>query len=154
MLVRMKSNSDITLTDVVPFSCSGFIGLAIRVAQILGLHRDPAYFEDINPITAEVRRRVWWHIFYIDVLIAIAAGLPPIIDRTSWDVQKLSEVRDELLGTPQALLYQASRQQVNEVADDPLAPIKVQMVSASGILVAGKLHAAGENNKFRTMNIG
>lgn len=36
-------------------------GLAIRVAQSLGLHRDGQYLR-VSPFEAEIRRRLWWHL--------------------------------------------------------------------------------------------
>lgn len=81
-----------------PLTCVALVGLALRAANMLGLHRDPSHFEDIDEIEAEVRRRVWWHIVRVDVLLAIAAGLPPLIDLHSWDVRAMSELKDEYIG--------------------------------------------------------
>lgn len=44
---------------------------------------------------AEVRRRVWWHAFHLDVLVSSASGLPPLIDSNSHDVRAVSELSDE-----------------------------------------------------------
>ncbi|KAJ9298235.1 transcriptional regulator family: Fungal Specific TF [Paecilomyces variotii] len=90
-----------------PLATCGFIGVAVRVAQMLGLHKDATHFSSNTPaqITAEVRRRVWWHIFALDVLVATAAGLPPLIDHDSFDVALPSDVREDLWDKPQAQPY-------------------------------------------------
>ncbi len=49
-------------------------GIAIRVAQSLGLHRDPARF-GLSPFESEVRRRLWWHIVTHDGRAAEDHGL-------------------------------------------------------------------------------
>ena len=50
-----------------PLTTSLYVGLALRVAQTMGLHRDPSHF-NIEPAEAETRRRVWWHIVYLGML--------------------------------------------------------------------------------------
>jgi hypothetical protein len=42
-------------------------GIAIRMGQALGLHRDPDNFDNLTPYEAEVRRRVWWVLCILDV---------------------------------------------------------------------------------------
>jgi hypothetical protein len=88
-----------------PLTSSLFISLALRVAQTMGLHRDPAEF-GIQSYEAESRRRVWWHIVHMDGVVAMSSGLPPLVsDENYWDVRETSEVKDTLLGTPQADHY-------------------------------------------------
>lgn len=38
------------------------VGLAIRMAQALGLQRDGSQFKHLSPYEVEIRRRVWWAI--------------------------------------------------------------------------------------------
>lgn len=44
---------------------ASFVATAFRAGQALGLHRDPIHFK-IEPIEAETRRRLWWHILHKD----------------------------------------------------------------------------------------
>jgi hypothetical protein len=44
-------------------------GLLIRTAVATGLHRDPSHFPVIKPCEAEVRRRLWWHICFLDLRV-------------------------------------------------------------------------------------
>jgi hypothetical protein len=54
------------------------VGLAIRMAQSLGLHLN-ATTSSLEAVDQEVRKRVWWGCFVIDRLLSIKVGRPPII---------------------------------------------------------------------------
>ncbi|KAJ5609961.1 hypothetical protein N7510_006680 [Penicillium lagena] len=54
------------------------VGLAIRSAQGLGLHLDPASFTT-NVVKQEIRKRVWWGCFVIDRVLSTKVGRPPTI---------------------------------------------------------------------------
>lgn len=45
---------------------SALISVVIRIAQRLGLHRDGEAFE-LSIFETEMRRRLWWHIYILDV---------------------------------------------------------------------------------------
>ncbi|KAF2811337.1 uncharacterized protein BDZ99DRAFT_273857 [Mytilinidion resinicola] len=127
-----------SMREEEPLSTASFVGVIVRVAQMLGLNREPSLFQaSLSTTAAEVRRRVWWHVFRIDVLVALASGLPPLIDRDSWDVRMLSEVRDELLGTVAALQYE------EKLREGSCQPQKVldpdSMVSPASIFARGKI---------------
>jgi hypothetical protein len=49
------------------------IGIAVRVAIRLGLHRDGTQFK-LSPFDAEQRRRVWWNLVALDKRIAETTG--------------------------------------------------------------------------------
>ncbi|RPA95086.1 hypothetical protein L873DRAFT_1846130 [Choiromyces venosus 120613-1] len=82
-----------------PLTSCSFIGMAMRVAQSMGLHRDGSLF-GLNEIECEVRRRVWWHIIYLDIQGAIATGLPPLggSGEEFFDTKMVSELKDEYIG--------------------------------------------------------
>ena len=40
-------------------------GIAVRIAQRMGLHKDAAGSE-LTPFQTEMRRRLWWQIFILD----------------------------------------------------------------------------------------
>ncbi|KAI0158032.1 hypothetical protein GGR52DRAFT_184191 [Hypoxylon sp. FL1284] len=42
------------------------IGILVRVALSLGLHRDGKSFQDISPFDIEMRRRLWWNVYILD----------------------------------------------------------------------------------------
>ncbi|CAI7578741.1 unnamed protein product [Penicillium discolor] len=105
-----------------PLASSLFVSLAVRVAQTLGLHRDPAHF-NIDPWEAEFRRRLWWHIMHMDAVIAMSSGLPPLLtDTTYWDVRETSEVKDTLVGTAEAKQYEQLVAHGQRAPDNPDNP--------------------------------
>jgi hypothetical protein len=141
------------MRDEEPLTTNGFVGVIVRVAQMLGLNRDPSFFKVLlSPIVAEVRRRVWWHVFHLDTLISLASGLPPLIDRGSWDVREVSELRDECIGTSSGLQYDESvRKGLRKHAscDEPGS-----LVSPRGIFLVGKMEASCEYNRcFKSVDI-
>ncbi|EEP78092.1 predicted protein [Uncinocarpus reesii 1704] len=105
-----------------PLTSSLFISLALRVAQTMGLHRDPAQF-GIPPCEAENRRRLWWHIVHMDGVVAMSSGLPPLVsDENYWDVRITSDVKDTLLGTPEAVEYERAVNESRRKPDRPNNP--------------------------------
>lgn len=42
------------------------VGLALRIATSMGLHRDGSEF-GLSPFESEIRRRLWWHLMLIDI---------------------------------------------------------------------------------------
>lgn len=112
---------------------------------MLGCNNDPSRLDTpLTPVAAEVRRRVSWQVYYLDVMIALAAGLPPLIDPQSWSVNPISEVKDELIGTVQGVNYE---QDVRAGKCEPdHAGNERSMISASGVFVAGKYHAVGKSH--------
>ncbi|KAH8802542.1 N-terminal binuclear Zn cluster-containing/DNA binding domain-containing protein [Xylogone sp. PMI_703] len=59
-------------------TCWTVVGLAIRMAQGLGLHLDPTGFTP-EIIEQEIRKRVWWGCFVIDRILSMKVGRPPTI---------------------------------------------------------------------------
>ncbi|KAI1763133.1 hypothetical protein GGR53DRAFT_386439 [Hypoxylon sp. FL1150] len=45
------------------------IGILVRVALSLGLHRDGKFFKNISPFDAEMRRRLWWNVAILDARV-------------------------------------------------------------------------------------
>jgi hypothetical protein len=63
-------------SQLAPFSAFGFLPQAIRFAQSLRLHVDQ---KKGTPNETEARRRLWWHLVFLDVESTIASGLHGII---------------------------------------------------------------------------
>lgn len=53
-----------------------FLSSVVRIAQSMGLHLDGASF-GLDLVTCELRRRVWWHIIWLDVQGCILHGSQP-----------------------------------------------------------------------------
>ena len=70
------------------------LGLALRVAQTMGLHRDAQLF-DLEYWEITTRRQVWWHIMQTDSALALATGLPTLVDdRDDWDTKSAAQVEE------------------------------------------------------------
>ncbi|KAJ5611252.1 hypothetical protein N7510_007971 [Penicillium lagena] len=59
--------------DIDPRSLFCLIGIAVRIATRLGIHRDGAQF-GVSPFETELRRRLWWQIAALDKRIAEITG--------------------------------------------------------------------------------
>ncbi|TVY50582.1 Bikaverin cluster transcription factor bik5 [Lachnellula cervina] len=69
-------------------------GLAIRVAQALGLHRDGAKF-GLPPFDTEMRRRLWWQVCILDIRASEDHGSDPSILDYSFDTELPISCNDE-----------------------------------------------------------
>ncbi|KAJ5238786.1 hypothetical protein N7468_003405 [Penicillium chermesinum] len=58
------------------------IGLAIRLAQAIGLHRDGASLR-LSPFETEMRLRLWWHLCVLDARAPEDHGFEPTVN--PWD---------------------------------------------------------------------
>ncbi|KAF3938581.1 hypothetical protein ABW19_dt0210150 [Dactylella cylindrospora] len=72
-----------------------YLGLILRVAQTMGLHRDSKKFEvDIPPYHVEMRRRLWNVLSCMDLLESIRIGLPSIVRAGESDAMLPSNIHD------------------------------------------------------------
>ncbi|KGO72665.1 Signal recognition particle, SRP19 subunit [Penicillium italicum] len=140
-----------------PLASSLFVSLAVRVAQTLGLHRDPAHF-NIDPWEAEFRRRLWWHIMHMDAVIAMSSGLPPLLTDTNyWDVRETSEIKDTLLGTAEAKQYEqlvANGQRTPDNPDNPTLCGGPSMVSVYYLNAKAKCIMAQSVRRILKIQLG
>ncbi|MCJ1390341.1 hypothetical protein MMC18_003200 [Xylographa bjoerkii] len=97
--------------------------LALRIAEMMGLHREPSKYNVTAPY-AEARRRVWWHIVWMDTLISNATGWPPLVMAESyWDVQSISELKDTLVGKDEGERYLKAVISGGQQPDEPDSPL-------------------------------
>ncbi|KAJ5882928.1 uncharacterized protein N7473_009814 [Penicillium subrubescens] len=140
-----------------PLTSSLFVSLAMRVAQTMGLHRDPANF-GIEPREAEYRRRLWWHIMHMDGVVAMSSGLPPLVsDENYWDVRETSEIKDTLLGTQTAVQYEqllAAKQRLPDNPDDPSVCGGPSMVNVFYLTARGKYTMARAVRQILKIQLG
>lgn len=73
---------------------SSLLGVVIRNAQAMGLHRDGTYFK-LSPYETEMRRRLWWHICVLDIRASEDHGCDPSIYEQSYDTQFPLNINDE-----------------------------------------------------------
>ncbi|KAH8704165.1 fungal-specific transcription factor domain-containing protein [Talaromyces proteolyticus] len=88
-----------------PTSGIGILGSGVKIAQIIGLHRE-SMWKGISDINREVRRRSWWALEVFDKYAAIAFGRPCTIDESDCSVEPPADVRLEgqLISDQSALL--------------------------------------------------
>ena len=79
-------------------SCWTIVGLAIRTAQGLGLHLDPARFTP-DKIEQEIRKRAWWGCFVMDRVLCMKVGRPTTPDGPEIEVDMPLAVDDEYLSS-------------------------------------------------------
>ncbi|KAH0550922.1 hypothetical protein GP486_007712 [Trichoglossum hirsutum] len=88
-------------------------GLAIRIAQSLGLHRDGTAF-DLNPFETEMRRRLWWQICILDIRSAEDDGTDPSIMEYSFDTKLPLNINDDDID-PETEKAPASRKECTDM---------------------------------------
>ncbi|KAK6541061.1 hypothetical protein TWF694_008438 [Orbilia ellipsospora] len=72
-----------------------YLGLVLRVAQSMGLHRDSRKFEvEIPAYHVEMRRRLWNVLSCMDLLESIRVGLPSIVRAGESDAMLPSNIHD------------------------------------------------------------
>ena len=59
-----------------------------------GLHKEPSKFPDIDPTDVHVRRQLWWIIVSFDAQIALASGLPCVVETSFYDVDPVTELSE------------------------------------------------------------
>ncbi|KAJ3527215.1 hypothetical protein NM208_g10810 [Fusarium decemcellulare] len=78
-------------SPISPLICSQdsiwwWTGMAIRMAQEIGLHREPD--ASIPPHERGLRRRIWWTLFARERLTALSQGRPCLINLADCDVKE------------------------------------------------------------------
>ncbi|KIW30712.1 uncharacterized protein PV07_02419 [Cladophialophora immunda] len=69
-------------------------GLAIHLAQSLGIHRDGTHF-GLNPFDTEMRRRLWWQISLLDNRAAEDHGVDPSFTEEFYDTKVPANLNDD-----------------------------------------------------------
>jgi hypothetical protein len=69
----------IYLQNIANFNAAhNALALAVRIAYTIGLHLEPP--EDIPRPHQEIRRRIWWGLYVLDVKLSVELGRPWAID--------------------------------------------------------------------------
>ncbi|KAF4769123.1 hypothetical protein HAV15_008533 [Penicillium sp. str.  len=80
-------------------------GLGSRAAQAMSIH-DETTWGHLDPIQVQVRRRVWWSIYMVDVYIAQAYGKPSILPTVQFNVSEPEDLDDTLATCPEIGSYE------------------------------------------------
>ncbi|KAF8462931.1 fungal-specific transcription factor domain-containing protein [Kalaharituber pfeilii] len=121
------------LGDEEPLMSSNMVSMAMRIAQSMGLHRDGGHY-GLSEVECEVRRRIWWHILYLDCQVSIAAGLPPLTggDESMYDTLMVSELKDEFLESPLKSESAIERSNVKSSQDSQAEKLSTAMILTIG----------------------
>ncbi|XWW95914.1 hypothetical protein V2A60_003883 [Cordyceps javanica] len=78
-----------------PNTGSNFLGLAVRMAISLGLHRELPNWK-IGPLQREIRRRVWWGLYMFDSGASTTFGRPILLPgEEAMDVYPVRNIHDK-----------------------------------------------------------
>jgi hypothetical protein len=80
---------------------SSVLGVVLRNARAMGLHRDGTNF-GLSPYETEMRRRIWWHICVLDLRSSEDHGYEPEIHDWSYDTKFPSNINDADITPDQA----------------------------------------------------
>ena len=72
---------------------SALMGTCIRLAECMGLHRDPSAYSS-SPIECQVRRLIWHQICFLDIRTCEATGPRPQIRPDDYDTQLPTNIDD------------------------------------------------------------
>lgn len=75
--------------------CYAYVGVALRSALRMGLHRSAA--GKFDPIEAEIRKRVFWIVRKMDIYVGAMLGLPQTLSDEDIDQEFPIEVDDEYI---------------------------------------------------------
>ncbi|KAF2261713.1 hypothetical protein CC78DRAFT_342469 [Lojkania enalia] len=79
-------------------TCYAYIGVALRSALRMGLHRSfKAVNTSFNPIEAETRKRVFWVVRKMDTYVSAMLGLPTFLSDDDVDQDWPAELDDEYI---------------------------------------------------------
>ena len=76
-----------------PSTSFSLLGIAIRIAQRLGLHRDGSVF-GLPPVEAEERRRIWWQMQHMEISISQLLGCIFVTLYADWDTKLPANIKD------------------------------------------------------------
>ncbi|KAF1816509.1 hypothetical protein P152DRAFT_428643 [Eremomyces bilateralis CBS 781.70] len=85
-LVALRRNDDARVIWTL-------VGLIVRMAQSLGLHRDGTHF-NLKPFEIEMRRRLWWQTCILDIRAAEDHGCDPTITEHMYDTKCPLNIND------------------------------------------------------------
>lgn len=70
------------------------VGIVIRMAQSIGLHRDGSHFPSLSPYEVEIRRRAWWALYMLDMRSSEDQGTDLTIGADSFDTKIPLNIND------------------------------------------------------------
>ena len=117
-------------------------GLAIRIAQSLGLHRDGEHFPELSSFDKEMRRRVWWQLHYLNCAASDDQGSDGASACLNFDTKMPSNVNDSDLDPN---TYQYSLEDRDGLSDMTFCLIRYEMMQTRRLIEGNRSIAEKEN---------
>lgn len=76
-----------------PAALFSLMGIAVRIAQRMGLHRDGSFL-GLPPVQAEEKRRVWWQMQHMEIMISQVLGCLSMTLYADWDAKLPANLED------------------------------------------------------------
>ena len=124
-------------------------GLAVRMAQALGLHRDGAHFSHLSPFEIEMRRRAWWALCVLDARASEDQGTDLIIARDSFDTKLPLNINDVDI-TPETVQMPTEREGITDMSL-PLVFFKISEVTKQMMAYSATEGAPGIEQQSRLL---
>lgn len=125
-------------------------GLAIRMGQALGLHRDGSHFEHLTPYEIEMRRRVWWALCALDLRASEDQGTDYTIAQGSFDTKLPLNINDADID-PKTTKMPKGREGLTDMTF-PLIWYEINEVSRQMMAQSAKDGAQGIEEQSRLLN--
>lgn len=74
------------------------LGIAIRLALRMGIHRNSNAYPGLTPFQDEMRRRLWYTILMSDTLHSFQLSLPATIGQSDWNCEMPRNIRSDEFG--------------------------------------------------------
>lgn len=117
------------------------MGVVVRLALRMGLHRDPSHWPSIRPLQAELRRRLWISLYQMDFFTSVQVGLSRIIKDAQCDTRPPSYLAS--LDLDQDIGFTQLEATDSDIATNPTPPLFI--VQRNGIVkVAAAIYDATE----------
>ncbi|KAI0425260.1 hypothetical protein F5Y09DRAFT_352551 [Xylaria sp. FL1042] len=82
------------------------MGMLLRTALQLGLHRDPKRFPGVSVFESEMRRRIWATVLELNAQASLDSGTPPGISYDDFDTGPPGNINDEDISEDSTILRQ------------------------------------------------
>ena len=112
------------------------LGVAVRLAQSLSLHRE-SNWSSISPFTREIRRRLWWHLIDLDVRGVEDRGSEPFILESSFNTTKPLNINDDDMD-PESMEPIAEREDFTEMTKSQVSYIVWEYAMRLGYIPPGR----------------
>ncbi|KAL4885738.1 hypothetical protein BJY04DRAFT_116565 [Aspergillus karnatakaensis] len=82
-----------TCLEEVSRAHSALVGMAVRIAECMGLHRDPTEYDGFTAAECHIRRLIWYQICFLDLRTSEIQGPRPFILRDGYTTRLPLEVK-------------------------------------------------------------